>query len=104
MPLREVNFGIQERRARINSRGGGRILVDRVRKTISPLKINTDQWLEVMSVAHEPGIELERDDDVGHVETIEDRIEHLQRVGEQRPERRLSPRSSAGRFNRSTPC
>src|SRR5690349_6582772 len=33
--------------------GGGEILVDRVRKKISPLKINGDEWLEVMQVAHE---------------------------------------------------
>jgi len=36
--------------------GGGEILVDRVRKKISPLKINSDQWLEVMQVAHELGL------------------------------------------------
>src|ERR1700746_4070395 len=32
--------------------GGAEILVDRVRKRISPLKINTEQWLEVMQAAH----------------------------------------------------
>jgi len=33
--------------------GGGEILVDRVRQRIAPLKCNSDQWLEVMQVAHE---------------------------------------------------
>src|SRR5438067_5489582 len=36
--------------------GGGEILVDRVRKKISPLKINSDEWLEVMQIAHEAGL------------------------------------------------
>ena len=57
--------------------GGGEILVDRVRQTISPLKINSDEWLEVMQVAHELGLKSSATMMFGHVETIEDRIEHL---------------------------
>src|SRR5258708_576488 len=63
--------------------GGGEILVDRVRKRISPLKINSDQWLEVMHVAHELGLRSSATMMFGHVETVEDRIEHLQRIREQ---------------------
>jgi len=63
--------------------GGGEILVDRVRKKISPLKINTDQWLEVMQVAHELGLKSSATMMFGHVETIEERIEHLQRLRDQ---------------------
>ena len=44
--------------------GGGEILVDRVRKRISPLKAMSDDWLEVMDVAHRLGFVFERDDDV----------------------------------------
>ncbi len=36
--------------------GGGEILVDRVRKIISPKKCSTDEWLEVMDVAHRLGL------------------------------------------------
>jgi cyclic dehypoxanthinyl futalosine synthase len=47
------------------------------------LKINSDQWLEVMHVAHELGLKSSATMMFGHVETIEDRIEHLQRVRDQ---------------------
>jgi cyclic dehypoxanthinyl futalosine synthase len=56
--------------------------VDRVRDRISPLKCKTDQWLEVMRVAHELGLNSSCTMMFGHVETIEDRIEHLQRLRE----------------------
>ena len=60
--------------------GGGEILVDRVRKRISPLKAMSDDWLEVMDVAHRLGLNSSATMMFGHVETVEDRIEHLQRV------------------------
>jgi cyclic dehypoxanthinyl futalosine synthase len=63
--------------------GGGEILVDRVRKKISPLKIDSDGWLEVMQVAHELGLKSSATMMFGHVETIEDRVEHLQRLRDQ---------------------
>jgi len=60
--------------------GGGEILVDRVRRRISPLKAMSDDWLEVMDVAHRLGLASTATMMFGHVETLEDRIEHLQRV------------------------
>ncbi len=60
--------------------GGGEILVDRVRKRISPLKAMSDDWLEVMDVAHRLGLNSSATMMFGHVETIEDRIEHLERL------------------------
>src|SRR5438045_9347213 len=63
--------------------GGGEILVDRVRQKISPLKINSNQWLEVMQVAHELGLKSSATMMFGHVETIEDRVEHLRRIRDQ---------------------
>src|ERR1017187_4315066 len=60
--------------------GGGEILVDRVRKRISPLKAMSDDWLGVMDVAHRLGLNSSATMMFGHVETIEDRIEHLERV------------------------
>ena len=41
--------------------GGGEILVDRVRQRVSPLKAMSDDWLEVMDVAHRLGLEF-----IGH--------------------------------------
>jgi len=60
--------------------GGGEILVDRVRQRISPLKAMSDDWLEVMDVAHRLGLYSSATMMFGHVETIEDRIEHLDRL------------------------
>src|ERR1700731_2329744 len=76
MPLREVISKFK--RAGLGSipGGGGEILVDRVRKKISPLKINSDQWLEVMQGAHEFGLKVRATMILRHVEPTEERIDH----------------------------
>jgi cyclic dehypoxanthinyl futalosine synthase len=60
--------------------GGGEILVDRVRRRISPLKAMSDEWLGVMDAAHRLGLSSTATMMFGHVETIQDRVEHLERV------------------------
>jgi cyclic dehypoxanthinyl futalosine synthase len=60
--------------------GGGEILVDRVRKKVSPLKAMTDDWLDVMGVAHRLGLNSTATMMFGHVETRAERVEHLERV------------------------
>lgn len=60
--------------------GGGEILVDRVRKRIAPLKAMSDEWLAVMDVAHRMGLSSSATMMFGHIETPEERIEHLERV------------------------
>jgi len=70
--------------------GGGEILVDRVRQRISPLKAMSDDWLEVMAVAHRLGIASTATMMFGHVETVEDRVEHLERVRAQQDKSRAS--------------
>ena len=60
--------------------GGGEILVDRVRQRIAPLKAMSNDWLEVMDVAHRLGLYSSATMMFGHVETIEDRVEHLERL------------------------
>jgi cyclic dehypoxanthinyl futalosine synthase len=83
MPLREIISQFKEAGLGSVPGGGGEILVDRVRQRISPLKCNSDQWLEVMQVAHELGLHSSATMMFGHVETVEDRIEHLQRLRDQ---------------------
>ena len=63
--------------------GGAEILVDRVRKRISPHKCSTDEWLGVMDRAHRMDIPTTATMMFGHVESIEDRVEHLYRIREQ---------------------
>ncbi|HET6267989.1 MAG TPA: cyclic dehypoxanthinyl futalosine synthase [Acidobacteriota bacterium] len=60
--------------------GGGEILVDRVRNIISPRKCMTDEWLEVHAEAHRQGLRSSATMMFGHVETLEERAEHLQRI------------------------
>lgn len=60
--------------------GGAEILVDRVRNIISPLKIKSDRWLEVMEVAHRLGLKTTATMMFGHKETVEERIEHIDRI------------------------
>lgn len=59
---------------------GGEILVDRVRKIIAPYKDTTDEWLQCMRAASSLGIRSTASMMFGHVETLEDRIEHLGRI------------------------
>jgi len=60
--------------------GGAEILVDRVRQRISPRKISSGKWLEVMEKAHKTGLKTTATMMIGTVETIEDRITHLQKL------------------------
>jgi cyclic dehypoxanthinyl futalosine synthase len=83
MPLREVISEFKKAGLGSIPGGGGEILVDQVRKKISPLKINSDQWLEVMQVAHELGLKSSATMMFGHVETAADRVEHLRRIRDQ---------------------
>ncbi|MGV3615243.1 MAG: cyclic dehypoxanthinyl futalosine synthase [Fimbriimonas sp.] len=59
---------------------GGEILVDRVRKIIAPYKDTTDEWLACMRTASALGIRSTASMMFGHVETLEDRVEHLGRI------------------------
>jgi cyclic dehypoxanthinyl futalosine synthase len=60
--------------------GGAEILVDAVRQRISPKKIGSGKWLEVMEEAHKLGMKTTATMMIGTVETIRDRIEHLQKI------------------------
>lgn len=63
--------------------GGGEILVDRVRNRIAPLKANTGEWMGVMDKAHALGLATSVTMMFGHVETVDDRLEHLEVVRSQ---------------------
>ncbi len=56
---------------------GAEILCDRVRKSISPGKANTQQWLDVMREAHKLNLVTSATMMFGHIETRQERIEHL---------------------------
>jgi cyclic dehypoxanthinyl futalosine synthase len=56
------------------------ILDDTIRATLGPGRITTRQWLEVVRTAHEVGLRTTATMMFGHVETLEDRVEHLERL------------------------
>ena len=62
--------------------GGAEILSDRVREIICPKKCTAAEWLEVMKTAHKLGLKTNASIMYGHIETIEERIEHLIKLRE----------------------
>lgn len=60
--------------------GGGEILVDRVRKAMTVNKCLTDEWLEVHRVWHQLGGRSTCTMMFGHIETLAERIETLERL------------------------
>ncbi|WP_370576067.1 5-amino-6-(D-ribitylamino)uracil--L-tyrosine 4-hydroxyphenyl transferase CofH [Methanomethylovorans sp.] len=53
------------------------ILSDRVRKIICPGKLSTDQWINTIMAAHQAGLRTNSTIMYGHVETLEERLNHL---------------------------
>lgn len=56
---------------------GAEILSDRVRKTISPGKCNTQDWLDVMREAHKMNLVTSATMMYGHIESLAERLQHL---------------------------
>jgi len=61
---------------------GAEILVDRVRRLISKGKCGSQEWLDIMHEAHKLNITTSATMMFGHVETIEERFEHLIKIRE----------------------
>ena len=59
---------------------GAEILVDRVRREISPVKCTAAEWLEVMRQAHILDLTTSATMMFGHIETLEERLEHMVNV------------------------
>ena len=60
--------------------GGAEILNNRIRKELAPKKCSADQWIAVMEEAHHLGLRTTATMMFGHIETIGERLEHLQRL------------------------
>lgn len=57
--------------------GGAEVFSERVHSQICPKKIDGSTWLKIMEIAHSLGIKSNATMLYGHIETIEERIEHL---------------------------
>jgi aminodeoxyfutalosine synthase len=60
--------------------GGAEIFADRVRRLIAPGKEHPDEWFHVHDTAHRLGITTQCTMLYGHVETYEERVDHLLRL------------------------
>jgi len=56
---------------------GAEILADRVRNILSPVKCSTGEWLNVMKAAHELDLTTSATMMFGHIETTDERLQHL---------------------------
>ncbi len=66
---------------------GAEILVDRVRRLVSNGKCSSQEWLDIMREAHKQGITSSATMMFGHVETIEERFDHLVKIREVQSEK-----------------
>ena len=53
------------------------ILTDRSRDIICPKKVTTQEWIDIIKTAHNAGITGSATMMYGHIETMEERVEHL---------------------------
>jgi len=77
LTIREVLQRLQDAGLDSLPGGGAEILDDDVRKIICPDKASTAEWIEVITTAHALGLPTNATMLYGHIETIEQRIEHL---------------------------
>ena len=66
--------------------GGAEILRAEVREQVCPAKISGERWLEIHRLAHRIGLKTNATMLYGHVETSEDRVDHLLRLREAQDE------------------
>jgi len=88
LPLREVLQRLRDAGMGSLPGGGGEILVDRVRKAMTINKCLTDEWLEVHRVWHQLGGRSTCTMMFGHIETLPERIETLERLRQLQDESR----------------
>jgi cyclic dehypoxanthinyl futalosine synthase len=79
---REVLMALKEAGLDSMPGPGAEILTDRVRRLISKGKCGSQEWLDIMTEAHKIGLTTSATMMFGHVETIEERFEHLVKLRE----------------------
>jgi len=57
--------------------GGAEVFSERVRKALFPFKLGAPRWLEIHRIAHSLGIPTNSTLLYGHIETHEERVEHM---------------------------
>lgn len=80
LSYREVLSQLQEAGLVAMPGGGAEIFAERVRRRIARAKVTAEGWLEVHRTAHELGIPTNATMLYGHVETLEERLDHMDRL------------------------
>lgn len=80
VPVSDILRRLVDAGVRTMPGGGAEILVDSVRRQISPKKITSEQWLSVMRQAHVLGIRTTATMTYGHVESPAEIVDHLQKI------------------------
>jgi aminodeoxyfutalosine synthase len=62
--------------------GGAEVFSSRIRSSLCPKKLSPEGWLEVAQIAHRLGFRTNATMLYGHMETVEERVEHLLRLRE----------------------
>jgi len=77
LTIREVLTALQEAGLGSLPGGGAEILNQRVRAMVCPHKASSAEWLDVMRTAHRLGLKSNATILYGHVETLQERVDHL---------------------------
>ena len=77
LPIEEVLRQLKEAGLRTMPGGGAEVFSERVRKKLFSSKIGAKAWLEIHKAAHRQGIPTNSTILYGHIETMEERVEHL---------------------------
>ncbi|MCQ1537018.1 7,8-didemethyl-8-hydroxy-5-deazariboflavin synthase subunit CofH [Methanosarcina sp. KYL-1] len=77
IPVKEALFRLKKSGLDTMPGTAAEILSDRVREIICPSKLKTAEWIDVVTQAHAAGIPTTATMMYGHVETPEERIEHM---------------------------
>jgi aminodeoxyfutalosine synthase len=60
--------------------GGAEIFAERVRRKLCADKVTAEEWLAVHKIAHELGLRTNATMLYGHIETVEERVDHVLRI------------------------
>lgn len=80
LPVHEVLHALRDAGVATLPGGGAEVFSERVRKALFPHKIGAERWLEIHRIAHEIGLPTGATMLYGHIETLEERADHLLRL------------------------
>ncbi|WP_261664737.1 aminofutalosine synthase MqnE [Deinococcus sp. Marseille-Q6407] len=81
-PTLEVLRELQDAGLSAMPGGGAEIFAERVRRQVAKNKVKSDEWLKIHSEAHSLGMRTNATMLYGHIETLEERLDHMHRLRE----------------------